>query len=213
MEKIMGTEKGLKTAVRQAHDPGAPVPGAQPAEQLPLVAFDNSPADVAARDENGSGPRGRGRPPGAQNRSTKAWTEFLLARYRSPLEGLAEIAFTPTGELGDRLLGMTGEAPGTRLTYERVVELLKIQLGAMKELAPYLHKKQPIEIDGGDAGLINLFIGNNVVGHVAAKEATNFDLESLEFETVENQGLSENSAPEFNGRQSNDDEQVFVITE
>lgn len=211
MDALIGVEKGLKTAVETAHDPAAAVPEAMDAEQLALLPLQNAQDGKVARERAITAVRGRGRPPGAQNKSTQAWTNYLLARYPSPLVGLAEIAYRPLEDLATELLRLSGAGEGTKVTYERAVELLKIQLGAMKELAPYLHKKQPIDLHGGEHGLINLFIGGAVVGQVSTQEATNLDLQTLEFETEQNQGVSALDDEKSNGALSNGLDQAIDL--
>jgi hypothetical protein len=195
--------KGLRSAVQAAHDPNAPVPDVLDGEQLALMPLRNAGQGVRAAEILGSATRGPGRPPGAKNKNTEAWTRFLLSRYPSPLQGLAEVAFRPLGDLAAEVLELAGAAPGARPTYDRLVELLKIQLGAMKELAPYLHQKQPMAIQGAENGLINLFIGDVSVAQVSTKEATNFDLEIFDIESEQNQVLSDPSEKNSNAQESN----------
>jgi hypothetical protein len=46
---------------------------------------------------------GRGRPPGARNRTTREWCEYILGKYNSPLEVLAQMARAPTDQLAREL--------------------------------------------------------------------------------------------------------------
>lgn len=83
---------------------------------------------------------------GAWKRDTRAWKEFLLRRYRSPLVGLAEVAARPVAQLANEL-------GCTRL------EAFRVQMDALKELAPFLHQKMPtaVAVEGGP--VVPLMIG------------------------------------------------------
>lgn len=76
--------------------------------QLPLLSADelfDLPGDQMRRIEALRSPRrvGPGRPPGAKNRSTIEWQRYLLAKYRSPLEVMAEIMSRPVHDLADEV--------------------------------------------------------------------------------------------------------------
>lgn len=203
IDEVNGTN-GLKTAVETEHDPCAVPPGVVTGEQPTLLPLRNAESgDEAAKRVSPSG-RGRGRPPGAKNKNTEAWRNYLLSRYASPLEVLASIASRPLPDLMAELMEYSDTKALTKTDYERVVELLKIQLGAAKELAPYLHQKQPMAIDTGDKGLVNLFIGDVSVGSVATSEATDLTLDIIDIESEENQGVSESENQKSNGLESND---------
>lgn len=87
------------------------------------------------------------------NRSTKEWQDFILSRYRSPLVGLADISTMELTALAAHL-GLKPEL----LTYDKALELLKVQVSCMNALAPYVHQKMPTAIDAGEGGLIQLVI-------------------------------------------------------
>jgi len=131
---------GLKTLVAEMHDPAAAVPGAIDGEQLSML-----PLDRKIAEKNLPTPRGPGRPPGAKNKNTEEWRTYLLSRYSSPLEGLAQTYSIPIEDIC-AMLNCTK------------LEAFKLQLQAMKELAPYVHQKMPLALDVGDQGLISLFI-------------------------------------------------------
>ncbi len=81
--------------------------------------------------------RGPGRPPGSENRNTSEWVAFIQRNYRSPLLFLADITVADTFDLAKRMRC-------------KPIEALAMQKAAAGELAPYLHRKQPIAIDAGE---------------------------------------------------------------
>lgn len=89
--------------------------------------------------------RGRGRAPGSRNKRTIEWTEYLLSRYASPLEVLAQIATMPVKDLVASL----------RCTK---LEALQEKRFAAIALLPYLHAKQPVAIDITKRQVVNLNI-------------------------------------------------------
>lgn len=187
---------GLQTAVAEAQaDAGLPY-DRSPGEQACFFGLSQVEEGKTAR-ELGSPVRGKGRPPGAKNKSTEAWREFILSQFPSPLQGLAHIAFRPLREMADEL---GAKAP----TFDQLMECLKVQIACMKELAPYLHSKQPIAIDGGEHGLIQLIIGQGQFQHDAGKSHGPLNVEFLKMESNEsNQSLSEEEKAESNGEESN----------
>jgi len=96
--------------------------------------------------------RGPGRPPGATNRRTQDWVDYILARYRSPLIVLAEMFSRPVGQLAKELDCTRAEA-------------LRYQIAAAKELAPYVHAKMPVAVQIDGKGVVQLVI--ETVGEVA----------------------------------------------
>lgn len=136
---MSGEKTGLPAAL-DGLEPGEP-PGTDGGEQQDL--FGTLP--LAPALDVPSARRGPGRPKGSQNRSSKAWAAYLLSRYPSPLEGLANVAFRPLPELQAQLGCDAREA-------------LQLQVKAMEALAPYVHSKQPIAIDAGENGLVRLVI-------------------------------------------------------
>jgi hypothetical protein len=90
--------------------------------------------------------RGPGRPPGRRNRRTEERANYLLSRYPSPLEGLAQIAAMPVAELAKRL----GCTPLEALQEQRLSRIA---------LAPYVHARMPVAIST-DKPLVHLTIGS-----------------------------------------------------
>jgi hypothetical protein len=95
-------------------------------EQLPLM-----PVAAASDDER---PK-TGRPAGSVARHTAAWRQLILTRYRSPLIAMAEAYSRPVEELAKEL-GCTRR------------EAFEIQMRAAAELAPFVHSKMPIAVQG-----------------------------------------------------------------
>ena len=103
----------------------APAPSGVPtAEQLALPGVARA---VAQPDQGDSVPsatsRGPGRPPGARNRRTQEWCDYILAHNLSPLVFLAEVISRPMVQLA-------------REFECNLAEAFRIQLQAAKRLAP-----------------------------------------------------------------------------
>lgn len=108
-----------------------------PAQQLGLLP------DQEAATPAGEGGKRPGRPPGSVNKRTAEWVEYIEARYRSPLVFLAEAFNRPVGVLAAEL----GCEP---------LEAFKLQVDAAKNLAPYLHQKQPLAVQVDGKGVVYL---------------------------------------------------------
>ncbi len=141
----LGRAVGIATEARGGV--GAPAVEA-PGDQLPLAiageAAPRPPEGPGSQAPDGDGVRRPGRPPGSLNKRTTEWTNFLLARYKSPLVVLAETYTRPIKELA-QALGCTIE------------DAFRIQLTAARELAPYVHQKAPpaVQVDE-ETGVITL---------------------------------------------------------
>jgi hypothetical protein len=121
----VGPSAAVLEALRRS---GAPRP-AVPAEQLPLLEV--APGEAEAEPAAPAGERRGGRPPGARNRRTEEWVDYLLSRYRSPLIVLAETYSRPAEVLAAELGISRAEA-------------FAMQLTAARELAPYVHARQAL---------------------------------------------------------------------
>ncbi len=178
-------KEGLKTAVAQMFDPSAPVPGSESAEQLGFLP--ELPLDSGFSAMGSAAPRrGPGRPPGAKNKNTEAWREYLLSKYRNPLEVLAQTYSSSPAQLA-AALGKT-----TPLTFEQACELFKLQIMAAKELAPYVNQKMPLAIDNGDgAGLIQLVINQGAATAAGVQRAGFEAFKVLNTPDEENQLVTE----------------------
>lgn len=192
-----GKKLGIQSAVAELHDPR--VPPVMPAEQLPLLPIKEVGKDESAADTVDS-VRGVGRPKGAKNRSTAEWKEYILGRYRSPLVALAEIYSRSIQELAVEL----GHDPANKLTFEKAKELLQLQLQCAKELAPYVHQKQPMAIEGGGAGVMTLVIGAMPDQKAAAAGGDFIDMQLLDVTPTNNQQVSGGFGEKSNETKSNE---------
>ena len=121
---------GLATAVDGLMRDNPPAPG-EDVEQLPLLPLDAPAGQVDGGKPLPAIPTGPGRPKGATNLSTRAWSEFILNNYNSPLVFLAQTVNTSVNDLAERLKCDKLEA-------------FKAQLVAAGKLSEYIHQKQPV---------------------------------------------------------------------
>ena len=111
--------------------------GLEEPEQLELAALLGLPArrDQPLEEQRAEiERRGPGRPKGSRNKRTVATAEYLLARYRNPVEGLLQMGMVGVEELSKRL----GCTP-----FEAWQEI-RLCLGAA---APYVVQRQPIAVN------------------------------------------------------------------
>lgn len=147
-------KSGLKAAVAQAIDEAGGSDALQgTAEQLQLLPIRQVVPDETAANEGDNAPRGVGRPAGSRNKNTEAWRDYILGRYQSPLVAMAET-------YSRSVKALAKEFGRENPTYDDLVELFKLQLQCAKELAPYVHSKQPQALDVGDNGLMTLIINS-----------------------------------------------------
>lgn len=174
MSDLSGEKTGLKTAVAELHSPDLSVPGSEPIEQLALLPL-QEPGKVVppSLGKPLPAPRGAGRPAGSQNNSTKEWTNFILSRYTSPLIAMAETYSRSVHDLA-------AELGCSRL------EAYKLQHAAKVGLAPYLHKRQPLEVETNGAPLMGLQI--NMGNFQASQSPINPDVFTIA--VAENNGES-----------------------
>ncbi|MEE8206871.1 MAG: hypothetical protein V3T82_07970 [Nitrospinaceae bacterium] len=89
--------------------------------------------------------RGKGRPPGAGNKSTMEWMKYISARYTNPLIFLAECFNRPVKDLAKELGCTSREAFG-------------FQMAAATKLTEYTNQKMPTTVDLGVDGDLQLVI-------------------------------------------------------
>ena len=90
-----------------------------------------------------------------RNYPTEESVDDVLSRYASPLVRLAEICSRPVEQLAAEL-GCTRS------------QALRLQITAAKELAPYLHQKQPVADRAESKGVVHLVIEGGLPGEGAA---------------------------------------------
>lgn len=197
-----GEKTGMKAALAAARPQDIPVPGSGGQAQLPLPALcEDEDTGRDAEKELPAG-RGRGRPPGARNKSTKEWTDYLLGRYQSPLIALFETFNRPVSSLAEDL-GFTKQGTvGRHATPAELLDLFKVQMQAAKEALPYVHQRQPLAIDAGEHGLMQLII-NTGASEKQAEEAGQMPVHFLDAEIIENQGFSDEESATSNAMPSN----------
>lgn len=123
-------------------------------EQLDIEDLIGAPRTAkVVRLENKLAARGVGRPPGARNKRAIEWTEYLLARYQSPLEVLAQMAVARVDVLA------------AKLSCTKLEAFQEKRLAAIA-LVPYLHEKRPLAVN----------LNNRTVVHLTISEAPAFDV-------------------------------------
>lgn len=175
------SEDGLSAAVASI-DAGEGEIFSPPAHQLSLLpaeAVADLPTAAADRQTAYRDRSRQGRQPGAKNRATQEWRDFILSRYTSPLQFLAEIFCRPVHVLAEEIGATRAEA-------------LAVQVRAASELAPYLHGKAPVEIkaEGGLPMMLMVSPDQALSIYQAGGQAAPpaFDLAMVE--RVENQEVS-----------------------
>lgn len=131
-------------------------------------AFADAPAAHAAQVARGLRPARAGRPKGAANKKTAEFEEFYRAKgYRDPLIAMADWITADPVELQawfqehERAVSAVGKKILTVLP--SLLDIIKAQMSAAGELAPYLHGKQPIRVKIEDERLpmLVLNLGTN----------------------------------------------------
>lgn len=140
-----GGGAGIGRAVAETVEPGE-TPGAEAVQLELLGSLLGLPAAKASGPMADTAGRGPGRPPGARNKRTVAWTEYLTKRYRHPLETLAIIQGMDTADLANRL----GVKPA---------EALDMQTRAAVGMLPYVAQRQALAVDVTNRKLFYLNIG------------------------------------------------------
>lgn len=176
----MANREGLKSALKITEDELVElldIGRDQQMSLLPLNDFDMDTGETTAPQK-----RGRGRPKGALNKSTAWWRDYIVGRFGSPLEALAQIYSRP-------LAVLVAELQCTP------VEAIRLQLEAASRLAPYVHQKLPVQVDLGDRGLVNLTIVMNAANErlAGAQGAGGFTID-VEPVRVEDQNATKSEA-------------------
>jgi hypothetical protein len=131
----------------------------QEPEQIDLEDLLGLPRPIVAPD-GAPERRGPGRPPGSRNRRTVQWVDFLLRRYASPLEVLAQMATARVDDLKNQL-GCNA------------LEAFQEKRHAAIALAPFLHQRQPLALNVTERKVVYLTISTD------KPDATLTDAESI----------------------------------
>ena len=146
MSKVEGEKTGISTAVDQELSAGGQDILGWSGEQLSLLPTDA--IAVAGTDDESrreAGKRGRGRPPGAANKSTLDWVRYISSRYTNPLIFLAECYNRPAANLALELGCSTEKA-------------FAFQMAAATKLTEFTNQKMPTTVDLGVDGDLSLVI-------------------------------------------------------
>lgn len=127
----MAERTGLAAVLAEAGAGTAVLP--KEAEQLDLLGLRDVP----------EGKRGRGRPPGARNRGVQEVADYLLSKYRDPLETLVQMAGAGVEELT------------AALGCSRLEAWQEMQRAAVAAL-PYLRQRQPQALNLGISQAVHL---------------------------------------------------------
>lgn len=123
--------RGLSRAVEQAGAEGEDVVRVGQMALFPAEGLDDLPEGEAERRRALKG--GPGRPKGALNKRTNDWKAYILARYRHPMEFLAETISRSAHDLARELDCKPAEAHA-------------VQARCAAELLPYLEGKAPVQL-------------------------------------------------------------------
>lgn len=139
-------KRGTQQAVALALEAGGGEVPAETAEQIDLIEeLGLEKTKRVVELQRAASRRLGGRQAGTRNRRTLEWANYLLSRYTSPLEVLAQIGATPTDQL----------AAGLKCT---LLEALQERRLAAIALAPFVHQKQAIAVDVTNNKVVHLTI-------------------------------------------------------
>lgn len=193
----MGTGDGTKSGVASALDRFRELAEARLAEpgeaQLPLLPIE-APAEEggAVEGKRAALPekRGRGRPEGSLNKRTLALLNYFLSRYRDPLVVLGETYSRPLGELAGELMAILGVK---ELTWDQLIDLLKLQNQAASQALPYVHSKRPqdVKLDAPGGVTLNFNLGGEGARTPTVHDDGTVTLAGGDFQEIkQNQGVS-----------------------
>jgi hypothetical protein len=182
IEDIKG-KTGLKSAIAELDNRQVVPEQVQAPEQTTFLP-ENPVSEGLRRAGVRTGP---GRPPGAKNKNTEIWREYWLSKYAHPVEGLLASGSCSLQQFAE-VFGFKWE----NLTFNQRTELFKLQIGAMKEAAPYVAQKMPQEVDlGGNSGLIQLVINSGLAGAAGVQDAGPVAFKVLNTPDEENQMVTD----------------------
>lgn len=139
---------GVKAAAKIAND-ARPLEVGGDCEQIDMLGALGLPINkrVAALRAKRTGLPGR--PVGSPNKRTVEMANYLLSKYKSPLETLAQIAATPIAEL----------AASLGCTMLEAVQEIRLAAIALKD---HIHSKMPVAVDVTNTKIIYLTITEEV---------------------------------------------------
>lgn len=206
---------GLKTALEMI-GAGAAVGETAVGEQEDLFALDHDAAMPVLMPD---APRGRGRPKGARNRSTREFVELFLSRFQSPLMVLGAIYSRSPAELARELQlykqvdvlvqDENGRISRQRCEDDQLLDLdraLAIQRSAAEAVLPYVHQRQAqaIEVKAPQRGLL-------VIGDLGGFAGYTGDGLPLPDEVECNQRVIDVTPDKSDGEKSDDGEKSSAI--
>ncbi|MBS1180430.1 MAG: hypothetical protein H6Q99_310 [Proteobacteria bacterium] len=191
----MDTRHGGKAIIAGGLGDEVTTPEPEQEELFERDALADAPLFLLEIDQRGNEVTrgGPGRPKGSQNKTTEQMRRVFLSKYRDPLMAAGEIISTP-------------------------IDVLKVQLGAatnleaaefwrkvLVDVLPYIHQKRPIALEGGgiSAGVLNVVIGDVVVGNPAGGE---FGVNMRLVDGEQNQSLSDSRNAEPHGNAPHDED-------
>ena len=93
-------------------------------------------------------------------------------------------------------------------TFDQALELFKVQLAAMRDLAPYLNQKMPQAIEGAGTGLIQLVLNTGRIESQYGAQAVPQAIQILNSQPEENQLLTDADFEDSNESDSNEERQA-----
>ena len=143
-----------------------------------------------------------GRPKGATNRKTKAFEQYFVAKgFRDPLVAAAQVVTEdPVALLA---WFRTHDRKGSKGL--RLIDVIKLQLEAGRDLAPYLHGKAPVRVQIEGQQLPMLVINTATNQHAEAHRLLEGKARSIgrpEPETSEINDLDDGGAGPSHGTKS-----------
>jgi hypothetical protein len=168
-------------------------------EQLPMFPAPIAKAAALERQAESEAARAAGRPPGAQNLTTREFRTWLMARGVSPLVSLMQWAMMSPQAIAREL----GCKPIDAFREWRILQ---------SELAPYLHARLAFVDDKGEAvPLLQMFIGGQLAAPGAgmtpweAREALAAGGPAALAQIEQNQGVGEAANGKSHDPQSHGD--------
>jgi hypothetical protein len=162
---------GVKKAAAIAHA-AKPLPTAAPVEQVDMLSELGLPITKNVERLRAAKREGPGRPAGSLNKRTVEMANYLLSRYVSPLERLAQIVAAPIDELSASL-GCT-----------KLEALQEIRLASIA-LKDHLHSKMPVAVDVTNTKIIHLTITEDAPPPMAANDGVGLVGEVLDLTAID----------------------------